>query len=349
MTVHRRLEYARIRSALILGLLVLCTYWIFFDTYRVNAFNIIPHDDYAPYLLAIVGDDGGAVPGSPFVYRYLSVLVAVPFYFVLPVYEFSFLDGANTEYLRAVEALAMVSYLAILGCSILAFLMTTRRFSGTTSAGAIGGLLMLLIMQFSGYKGVDPVGILILFALLFFVRRPVLFGVLIALSVGFNEKITLVMSMLMVSRLLLERDRRFLVPAALSVLGFCAYLSLRMTLDVPGNEHQLQVTSFLSNAWSNVIDLFSLKRIILVIFPLSLLTTMYFLALDESRENRNAYQDYFSVADIFALLGLFAVTLAMGMRFGVGRVLMFSAPIYLPLAAIRIEKLLQTSQTSQRE
>ena len=103
-----------LRRLLLLALLVLCTYWIFIDIFRMNAFNTVPRDDYSPYLLYILGEEGGRVLGAPFAYRIFSVAAAVPFYYVLPYFEFSQLEDVNVTYMRAVEALAMASYVAML-------------------------------------------------------------------------------------------------------------------------------------------------------------------------------------------------------------------------------------------
>jgi len=316
MNISELVTGSLMRRLVLLVLLVLCSYWIFIDAYRLNAFDIVPHDDYAPYLLYILGEEGGKVPGSPFMYRLFSVAAAIPFFYVLPVYEFTLLENVDTTYLRAVESLAMVSYLSILVSSIVIYTITTRRFGGSASAGLIASLGTLLIMQFSGYKGIDPIGIMLVCLLISYSRNLIVFGIIIMLSVGVNEKISLVMSVLMVSRYLIYRDNKTIPYAILSLLAFATYLAVRTALNIPGSEHQMQVYSFMTNAWENILDMFSLRRIVLVVMPLTMLGILYALAAREYRANVQRYQQYFSIADISALLGLFMVTLAVGMRYG---------------------------------
>jgi hypothetical protein len=330
---------SQLKGMLLLVLLVLCSYWIFIDTYRINAFNIVPHDDYAPYLLYIVGEDGGKMPGSPFAYRALSVAVAVPFYYVVPVYKFSLLEDIDTEYLRAIGALAMVSYLSILISCVLIFLIVTRQFRGSASAGLVGALGTVLLMQFSGYKGVDPVAIMLICLLIYNSRNLAVFAVLILLSAGFNEKISLVFSIAMTARYIFAREQRVLPYAALSITAFGICLLARVVIEIPGNEHQMQVQSFISNALANIGNLVSLKRFILEIVPVTTISILCVLAVKEHRENTAVYGMYFSVTDVSVLIGYVLVMLAVGVRYNTGRLVMFCAPFYIPLAAIHIERL----------
>ena len=323
---------------LLLALLVLCSYWIFIDIYRINAFNIVPRDDYAPYLLFILGEDGGRVLGAPFAYRIFSVIVAVPFYYVLPFFEYSGLENVNVTYLRAVEALAMVSYVSMLLSSVLIYLITCKKFSASSPTGIIASLAALLLFQFSGYIGVDPIGILMVCFLIYYSGNPVVFGILIIVSVGFNEKISLIFSMLMVSRVLLVKDKRFIPYAILSVLAFAIYLSVRTLLNIPGNESQMQFASFLAVAIANISELTSLKRFVLSMVPFITLVILYALAAKEWKLYPNRNSKYFSIVDISALLGLFMISMGVGIQV-FGRMAMFCFPFYLPLAAVYIERL----------
>lgn len=329
------------RYLLLFAVLVLCSYWIFINIYRINAFNIVPHDDYAPYLLYILGEQGGRVLGAPHAYRIFSVAAAVPFYYILPFFEFSLLENVNVTYLRAVEALAMVSYVSMLLSCALIYLITCKKFSASSATGIIASLMALLLFQFSGYTGVDPIGILMVCLLIFYSGSPVVFGILIIVSVGFNEKISLIFSMLMVSRVLFIKDKRFIPDAVLSVLAFAVYLSVRTFLNIPGNEQQMQFTSFFVTTIANFSELTSLKRFVLDVVPVITLVILYAFAGKQYKLNLNRYNNYFSIVDISALLGLFLISMGIGMQLNIGRVAMYCFPFYLPLAAIYVETLLQ--------
>lgn len=326
------------RHLLLFAILVLCSYWIFINIYRINAFNIVPHDDYAPYLLYILGEQGGRVLGAPQAYRIFSVAAAVPFYYILPFFKFSLLENVNVTYLRAVEALAMVSYVSMLLSCALIYLITCKKFSASSPTGIIASLMALLLFQFSGYTSVDPIGILMVCLLIFYSGSPVVFGILIIVSVGFNEKISLIFSMLMVSRVLFIKDKRFIPYAILSILAFAIYLSVRTLLNIPGHEEHMQFTRFLAGAVANISGLTSLKRFVLGIVPFITLIILYALAAKEWKLNPNRYNNYFSIVDISALLGLFLISMGVGIQV-FGRIAMFCFPFYLPLAAIYIGRL----------
>jgi hypothetical protein len=108
-------------------LLVLMTIPRFFDVFRTMAFNTVPRDDYAPYLLHFIGEKPDFTVYSPYGYRIFSFLMAFPFYKLLPVYRFTNLPALDESYLRATQALAMTSYLAILAACLTIFLTAKNR------------------------------------------------------------------------------------------------------------------------------------------------------------------------------------------------------------------------------
>ncbi len=323
----------------LVALLILLSYWIFFAIYRTHAFNVIPRDYYEFYLLYILGEEGGVMPPAGHAHRLFSVAVAVPFYYILPFYKFSLLENVDITYLRAIEALAMATYISLLVSSALIYSITTKKFGGSASSGLIASLAALLFLSPVG--GVDPIGIMLMCVLIFYSRSPVIFGILVLISIGFNEKISLLLSILMVSRYLLARDRQIIPYAILSAVAFTVYLSVRSILDLPGHEIQMEVSGFLVNAWNNALSILSLKRIAVDVIPVCTLGMLYFLAAKEYRSNVRKYNKYFSITDISALVGIFMVSLAVDQRMGIGRVAMYCAPFYLPLAAIYVEKLVQ--------
>lgn len=84
--------YQRALPALIALAFVLSTVPAFFAIYRDAAFQTLPRDDYAPHLLALVGERGTPparqptlLGGNPMGYRMLSVAAAIPFYELLPL------------------------------------------------------------------------------------------------------------------------------------------------------------------------------------------------------------------------------------------------------------------------
>src|SRR5690242_1496465 len=99
---------------------------VFFDSYRNLAFHTAPSDDYSPFLLWFVSGQG-AWPGSPFGYRVISIIPAIPLFYLLPFYKFSLLTATNLVHLKAYEALSAVSFLATTGAATVAFKMVRNK------------------------------------------------------------------------------------------------------------------------------------------------------------------------------------------------------------------------------
>src|SRR5664280_432500 len=140
--------------AAVIALLAL-TSPLYFDILRTAVFNTTPRDDYAPYLLHIV-HVGGKQMGSPYGYRVLSVIVAIPFYFVLPIYHFTKLPSISTPYLRATEALSLVSYLSVVAGGVVQYLLL-RRARANQALAACGAFVYILACNFLQLTAVDPV------------------------------------------------------------------------------------------------------------------------------------------------------------------------------------------------
>ena len=275
------------------------------------------------------------LPGPPVAQRLLSIVAAVPLYHVLPVYRFTNLPDVDPSYLRAVEALAMLSYLAILATSILAYAIVRRRLEGSAAAGVIAALATFCLLQLSGHLGVDPVGILLVALAVFFLERPAVFAGLVLLSIGVNEKVSLVFAILTVTRWGVIRRRSAAPPAVASVVAVLGYLTLRWFSGSLGE---------VGLAQGGLDGLLSFKRAVLDGIPVVTLLLLYGLALRENRIRSGGYAPTFAASDISALAGVVLVALAVGIRLNIGRIAMFCLPLYLPLAAIALERWLDAQR-----
>src|SRR5690348_4438278 len=108
----------------------------FFDAYRISVFQTMPRDDYAPFLLRLISGTG-EWPISPYGYRVLSIVPALPLYWLLPVYKFSQLGHVEYSYLRATEALTFLSYLATAGSAALAYDIVRSKTRGSRVQAAL--------------------------------------------------------------------------------------------------------------------------------------------------------------------------------------------------------------------
>jgi hypothetical protein len=326
----------------LLGCLALLSLPLFFDIYRQAAFNTAPHDDYSPFLQSIVGQ-GGRVATAPMIYRVLSVVAAVPFYLLLPLYSFSNLPVIDISYLRATEALAAVSWLSLLATAGVIFLICQKKLGASTKASLIVALLSLFFARFLELTGVDPIALLIISLLLFLIDRPLLFSVLLLFSVGFNEKIPLLFVMIFGLRLILGRDRSILPQAGVSAVAVAGYFAIRLIVAAPGFEYLLPASTYWDSFVSMLPNLFSLKGAVTNVLPTVLIGLLALLAF---RTVSRLHLDtaLFHKSDVLVLVGMFLLEMLInppGAHSGdwsVGRIVMYTYPLYLPMLSLRIDE-----------
>jgi hypothetical protein len=320
---------------LILSMLLAITSPIFFDIYRELAFNTTPHDDYSVYLLYLMGKEGGALPGAPTGYRLLSVVPAIVFYHLLPVYRFTYLPEASQSFLKAQAALALVSYISILTTAWIIYRIAQERMNASKrSALAVSGVAMLLFGLTSAI-GVDPIAILFIATLVYLQENSLPFAVLLFISPAVNEKIPLLLALLTLSRLAVHRDRRHLTSTLLALASVGVYLVMRALIGLPGHDEQWNIARFLPNAIETLKLTVSIKGVYLNIIPILILAGLY--ALSASTVARRQGDRYFYRSDILVLVGMILIGFMTRLEFTVGRVVMFTFPLYLPRVACALD------------
>jgi hypothetical protein len=333
------------KTLVIIGLLalVLATSPVFFDIYRTAAFNTIPRDDYAPYLLYLVGQ-GGNMPGAPFAYRIASVAVAIPFYYILPIYAFANLQNIDTPYLRATQALSFSSYLWLVLTPVVIYTIARKQHCATRASSLIVALLTFFLGGFISKVGVDPFAIFIISLLILWLKKPLLFVPLVFVSMGINEKIPVVFATLLTFRLITSGMRRcrFTLFAQLlfSYLAVSGYLAAVFFLKVPGSETYTDPALFLTHLQSSLIFTLSPKGLVLNILPVLILLLIVVLAI------RYRQQTSFQVSDVSSLFVLLTLALIADVAYNVGRVVMYSYPLYLPAVSGFIKKVLENGTFS---
>jgi hypothetical protein len=309
---------------------------LFFEIYRAAAFNTAPRDDYAPYLQYILGQ-GGAAPGSPMIYRPLSVIVSVPFYYGLPFYAFSNLSEVDSAYLRATAALAAVSYLSVLGSAAVLYATCRRKLHASPKGSLLIALISISLSAFVGRTGIDPLAILAISVLLFFIDRGWPFYVALALSPFINEKVVFVIGIVLFVRFAADRQLSALPRLILCAVAVAAYFVVRIVANVPGNENQLMPATFISTMLSSVPLLFSAKGVYTNLLPVILMGVLAVLAyLGISRFDLRVRVVH--RADIVVFVALMLIGLAIDVDFTLGRLVMFAYPLYLPVLSLWIDK-----------
>lgn len=309
----------------------------FFVLYRLSLFNTLPRDDYAPYLLALLGRPGGAFAESPYVYRILSVLAAAPFYFALPVIPLTNTPpGLPVETLRATAAFAMLAHLALVGSAVAAYRLARDRAAASPGVALIAGGLLYGLSWYTQVVAIDPLALLFITLGLYLLERPIGFAGLMLLSVVVNEKILIVFFLWLGLRLLLvPADRRVLtIPWLASVAALLLYGALVTGLHIPGNSYQLEPGGYLATLRANLAAQISARGVLLNGLPVVLLLVLGLAGhRPEARPPTGPEWRLFRPADLLMIPVMAAVALVLTQFFQVGRLVMHVAPLFLVPAA----------------
>lgn len=334
-----------------LSLLFLFTIPIFFDIYREAAFNITPRDDYAPYLQYLIGH-GGEMPSAPYVYRLFSVAIAIPFYYLLPAYTFSNLAGVDTSYLMAVEALSAVSYLSIVLTAVMIFFLARRRYGASPLASLVTALTSILLMEFVSRIGIDPLAVLMIAVLLYWIDRPWIFSLLIFVAIGINEKILFLFALLTFFRVvevLLKRrkkiEKSLLIPWMASWAALAGYFLVRAIVPVPGFENQINPATY----WDNLIRTLrlsvSIKGLIQNGLPIVICAILAGSFSFQIAGKKNSDETIYG-GDGIVFLAFLLIALVIDLQYTAGRVVMFTFPLYLPAMARLLDACCQPASSS---
>lgn len=335
----RPLEYLVLAMAL-----VLLTVPLFFDSYRIVAFDTTPRDDYAPFLLAMVGERGEGenrqpdlLAKSPRGYRILSVAPGIPLYYALPTYEFSQLEMADDAYLAATQALTMVSYLATIGVALVVYALARNRYGASTLASALVAVTAIFLTLYMGLGGIDPLAVCYIAVMLYVIDHPVAFAVLSIVGITVNEKIGLVFAALLVGRWLWSFVRRTDVgrfraypQLGVAVLSPVLYLLARNALHLPGNGTALRLGDVGSDLAIALGQLPTLKGLVITVIPVGILVALIVTAARLTlRPPDNGSAFHVPDALVLAFFVFLASQVMVGDLFNGGRIAMHTFPLYV--------------------
>jgi hypothetical protein len=302
---------------------------LFFQIYRTAAFNIVPRDDYGPYLQFILGK-GGSLPGSPMIYRPWSVIVAVPFYYGLPFYAFSNLPTIDDAYLRATAALAAVSYLSVIGSAAVMFAICRRKLQASQKASLIVALLSMSLSAYVAQVGIDPLAILVITVLLYLIDRGWPFYLTLVLSTFMNEKIVFFIAIVLGLRLIFGRQWSEVPRLIVCGAAVISYLVVRILVYLPGYENQMMPASFLGTLIGTIPLMLSTKGVVTNLVPIGLVAVLAILAY-RGIDRLNLRVQLVQKADVLVFVALLLIGMAIKMEYTIGRLVMFAYPLYLPV------------------
>lgn len=297
---------------------------VFFVINRLAVFNTVPRDDYAGYLLWLLGQPGGAFPDSPYCYRVLSMVAAMPF-MLLPAIPLSNLPpGTDPAWLRATAALSALAYFSLVGLFVLgARLGRARAGLNGREAAAAGGLLVLLTL-YTQITAIDPLAILLITAGLCVLERPGWFAALLLASVLVNEKVALVLAIWLTLRCVLDgADRRlFWRQWGAAAAAAAVYGAVVRFVPFPGNEYQTTLASLPATVWENLAAYGTARGVVLNILPAGVL-----LGLGVFAARRGVTAPWFRLTDVLMVPAMLGVALVLTHLFQAGRLAMHAAPL----------------------
>lgn len=316
----------RVLSALAwtIGLAVLLSPF-FFVLYRLEVFNTLPRDDYAPYLLWLDGQRQDGIPGSPYVYRLFSIALAWPLLHLLPSIPLSNLPSdLSPGFLRATAALSALSYFGMLGTALLTGWLAQTEGGLDRAQAIVAGALVWLLCWYTQVTAIDPLALLAITAALCLIRRPAPFAVLMLVSVGVNEKIALTLAIWLGLRCLLSTtDRQMLWrPALAAFAAMAVYGCVVAVVHRGGNEYQLQPTSFPVTIAENLRAYLNPRGVLLNILPTLVLAVIAALG-------RRPTGSLFRSTDLLVIPAMLVVALVLTHLFQAGRLVMHAAPLFV--------------------
>jgi hypothetical protein len=300
---------------------------IFFSNYRAMIFDTIPRDDYALYLLALVGR-AGALPPAPAAYRVLSVLPAAPLFRWVPLYVFTNATIDDVDYARATQAMALLSYLAMVATSILLYHLTTKHLACSAAAALVGMLLSYFAFGFTATYGVDPMCIATITLLICLLDRPIAFSLLIFLAIFVNEKVGIIFTCVLAARgISAPRFRAGRIQLASALASVATYFAVRHFFPVAGHENETAPSTYLTSALSTLHENLSLKGAFVGALPCALVLLAWLAA-------RRAYRVdwvHLKPADVVVFPFMLGLALCINAHFTIGRDVMHGFPFLLPL------------------
>ncbi len=308
----------------------------FFVLYRLEIFSTLPRDDYAPYLLWLDRDSLGALPGSPYVYRLLSVAIAWPFLHLLPALTLSNIPADIPEATRrATAALAALSYLAVIAAGLFAVPMLRRECGLDRAHAMLGAGLLWVLVWYTQITAIDALALMMITLGLRVIRTPALFAAMLAVSVGVNEKIALLLALWLVLRCAVSAPDRAALwrQAASACAAVVAYAVLVRLLHLPGNEYQLEPRQFLGTITENLGAYTTTRGLLLNILPTVLLAALALCG-------RHADHRLFARIDLLMIPAMLLVALVLTHMYQAGRLVMHAAPLFVgpALAALQAKR-----------
>lgn len=326
----------------ILAALAIALEPLFFTIDRIMVFNTVPRDDYAPFLLWLAHAPGGALPGSPYGYRILTIVVALPLYYLLPSLHLTNLPPAQTpDYVQATAALAALAYLSLIAAGMLTYRLARDRILLPRAEAVTAGMLASLLILYTQFFGIDAFAVLLVTAGLYLLPRPAWFAALVIPAAFANEKVAIVFALWLTLRCATspEDRRRFAAPWLAAIAAIVVYAAALLLLHLPGNAYQLEPGGYPATLLANLRASVSARGLLLNALPVTVLLMIGAMGWGYAR--RRDFAGLLRPIDLLMIPALVLIALVLTQFFQTGRLVMHAAPLYVVPAAAAIGRWMQ--------
>jgi hypothetical protein len=333
MTPYRvgRSQHNRMLAAMAI-MVIAAVLPMFFDVYRSVYFVTVSFDDYSHYLLWLLGLPGAEIPPSPHVYRLGSVVAAAPFYH-LPLVKFSgegiFRAPVETplEYAKALQAMCAANIFYGSVAAIVAGTYLALRRNVPVGWAFAATLASLLLTRYFAMNSADGIALLpLMIAMIGIIERKVAILVpAVILGTIVNEKVALVAFLVLALRFVFVPEHRRVHLALLLIAGFAlaAYAVTVLTLALPGLDNQRDPGTYLNSIADSLHHLTGMKGLYQNIWPCLFIVLLWLVSIVRTEKHSIVYN-----IDIGAVALLFVFALALDVDYNVGRIVMFSMPLF---------------------
>jgi hypothetical protein len=349
-TPHSSLAKTLIRRNILgagagIGVLGLLLHPMFFVIYRLSIFNTVPRDDYARFLLWMVGDPEGVLPISPYCYRLLSMALATPFYYLLPVLQLTNMPAdLSPAYLRATAALSALAFVAWIAAAMLVYAVAVGKCGLPRRDGILAGVLMFALGLHGQIAAIDPLTFAFMSLGVMLVDRRGWFCGFVLVSIVANEKVALVLAIWLTIRCVLDHEdrRAFGVQCLAALLAVASYFVLLKLVQIPGNSYQMNLADYPVTLRENLGAYFGGRGVLLNVIPVAMLAG---LAVFGHICNRRSTGRLFRPVDILVIPALVGVALLLTHLFQAGRIVMHAAPLFVVPAVAALGGWLDSGQS----
>lgn len=340
----------RIREyVLILAITLLMTFPLYITAYRISSANIIPLDNYRGMVSAF---SQGNLHGfhSPFGYRILTPLLAVPFTKYSPPVFSQLAEKTSPEWIRTTFALCTVSYGFLLLTTVALY-----AYMRDIAIPLWGNIAALLVFWASPAREIYLYPIVDASAFFFIVmlywmyekQRHWWFLGLSLIGITAKETSIIVIGLTLLNHAAAWPERRrpatyylfLLLPAVL------LYILAKLLFSFPGNERQLYIWEYPFRIATLPSLISSLRGFLLNVYPLwPIALALYWFLRNKKRKDEPCTR-HFHWVHALVTLELILLGVFLEVEYNIGRIAFFSFPLFISILGVKFANFSKYIQT----